>query len=46
MEELLQHINSGLSQPELFGSREANEICQAMSEQEEIFVIDGVVHRI
>ncbi|KAK7468574.1 MCM DNA helicase complex subunit [Stygiomarasmius scandens] len=46
MEELLQHVNSGLSQPELFGSREANEICQAMSEQEEIFVIDGVVHRI
>ncbi|KAF5375181.1 hypothetical protein D9758_000036 [Tetrapyrgos nigripes] len=46
MEELLQHVNTGLSQQDLFGSLEANEICQVMSEHEEIFVIDGIVHRI
>lgn len=45
-EELLPQINDGLSAELLFGTVEATAACQAMSEQNELMLSDGIVYKI
>ncbi|KAL5534587.1 hypothetical protein ACEPAG_1050 [Sanghuangporus baumii] len=45
-EELLPEINEGLSSELLFGTVEATAACQAMSDQNELMLSDGIVYKI
>ncbi|EJD04325.1 ATP dependent DNA helicase [Fomitiporia mediterranea MF3/22] len=44
--ELLPHINEGLPTNTLFGTAEATAACQAMSDQNELMLSDGIVYKI
>ena len=43
---LLQMINQGLSNEELFGTEEATAICEIMTNDNELMLSDGVVYKI
>jgi len=44
--ELLEMINDGLSTTELFGTTEASNICQIMSDSDELMLSDGIVYKV
>lgn len=43
---LVELINKGLSTNELFGTAEATAICEAMTDENELMVSDGIVYKI
>ncbi|KAG6866886.1 hypothetical protein C0991_008823 [Blastosporella zonata] len=44
--DLLKFINEGLTTDTLFGTAEATEACQAMQDNEELMISDGIVYKI
>ena len=44
--DLVQAVNEGLGNDELFGTAEATMICQAMTEANEVMLSDGIVYKI
>lgn len=44
--QLLEMLNEGLPTDELFGTAEATAACQAMSEQNELLLSEGIVYKI
>ncbi|GLB36486.1 putative MCM family protein [Lyophyllum shimeji] len=44
--ELLEFVNEGLPTDTLFGTAEATEACQAMQDNEELMISDGIVYKI
>ena len=44
--DLVEAINSGLGVDALFSTAEATAICEAMSEDQELMLSDGMVYRI
>ncbi|KAF9015050.1 ATP dependent DNA helicase [Cyathus striatus] len=46
LKELLEFVNEGLPTDSLFGTAEATEACQAMGENDELMISDGIVYKI
>ncbi|KAG6817636.1 hypothetical protein H0H87_006264 [Tephrocybe sp. NHM501043] len=44
--DLLKFVNEGLTTDTLFGTAEATEACQAMQDDEELMISDGIVYKI
>ncbi|KAG6919593.1 MCM DNA helicase complex subunit [Tephrocybe rancida] len=44
--DLLKFVNEGLTTDNLFGTAEATEACQAMQDNEELMISDGIVYKI
>ena len=44
--DLLKLVNEGLSTDELFGTAEATEACQAMTDADELMISEGIVYKI
>lgn len=44
--EMLEALNEGLSIETLFGTAEATAACEAMSDENELMLSDGIVYRI
>lgn len=43
---LLEFVNEGLATDALFGTAEATEACEAMQDNEELMISDGIVYKI
>lgn len=46
MVELLEMVNEGLPTDTLFGTTEATEICQIMTDSDELMISDGIVYKV
>ncbi|PPQ62751.1 hypothetical protein CVT24_000445 [Panaeolus cyanescens] len=44
--ELLEGVNKGLSTDALFGTQEATDICEIMSERDELMISEGIVYKV
>lgn len=46
LKDLLEHVNEGLPAEALYGTTEATEICEFMTEKDELMLSEGIVYKV
>lgn len=46
LKDILTHVNEGLPTDALYGTAEATEICQIMTDDDELMISEGIVYKV